>query len=76
VWKKKIKEAAKSLKNAIESKEEAKVLAEKLTILQKVCDKAAKEKVIHKNRANRLKSTYAHKIAGLSKSTAKAKHHK
>jgi ribosomal protein S20 len=72
-WKKRVKEAVKSLKKSIEAKEEKKILDEKLTVLQKVLDKSSKEKVIHRNKANRVKSMYAHKIALVSKPGTKAK---
>lgn len=72
-WKKKIKDALKNLKKSLDLKENEDVLNSKLTIFQQVLDKAAKEKVIHKNKANRLKSIYASKIAALSKSVQKSK---
>ena len=72
-WKKKVKEALKSLKNGIDAKESAEILKEKLTAFQKVVDKSAKEKVTQKNRANRLKSIYAAKITALSKPEQKTK---
>lgn len=62
-WKKRIKEAAKDLKKAFLSKEkDTGILNTKLKALQKSLDKASKEKVIHKNKANRIKSKYAKKI--------------
>jgi len=73
MWKKKIKDALRDVKRSIEYKETEEVLKNKLTVLQKMLDKSAKEKVIHKNRANRLKSIYAEKIAVLSKSGQKSK---
>jgi ribosomal protein S20 len=72
-WEKKVKDALKSLKKGIDSKETAEILKEKLRALQKVLDKSIKEKVINKNRANRLKSTYAGKITALSKPEQKSK---
>jgi hypothetical protein len=45
------------------------ILNKKLSVLQKALDKASKNSVIHKNKANRLKSRYANKIAALNKST-------
>ena len=56
-WKVRIKSAVKTLKSTIASKiNDENVIKEQLTILQKAVDKASKEKVIHKNKANRLKS--------------------
>ena len=72
-WKKKMKDAVKELKKSLEIKESTDVLNGKLLALQKIVDKASKEKVIHKNKANRLKSTYARKISALSKPSAKSK---
>ena len=72
MWEKMIKDATKSLKAELEVKSpKAEDLNTRLTKLQKVLDKAAKEKVIHKNKANRIKSRYAKKItAYLSKTTS------
>ena len=72
-WKKKIRDAVKNLKKSIDSKESGEVLKDKMIVLQKVLDKSAKEKVIHRNRANRVKSTYAHKISAVSKTGHKAR---
>ena len=66
-WTKKIKESVKALKKSLITKgADADILKEKLVTLQKAVDKASKEKVIHKNKANRLKSTYAKKITALN----------
>lgn len=68
LWKKKIKDTTKSLDKALElKKSEAGILNTQLSALQKVLDKASKEKVIHKNKADRIKSRYARKIAAHSK---------
>ena len=75
MWEKKIKNALKVLKEGIATRN-AKIedLNKQLSVLQKALDKAAKEKVIHVNKANRLKSMYAHKISVRSadKSTKQA----
>lgn len=65
MWEKRFKTAKKSLFKSISSKEDKKVVLEKFVALQKSLDKAAKEKVIHKNKANRVKSMYARKIVAL-----------
>ena len=65
MWEARFKSAKKSLFKSISSGDEEKVLSEKFVALQKSLDKAAKEKVIHKNKANRVKSKYARKIAAL-----------
>ena len=72
-WKRKIKDAVKEIKRGMESKDSPEMLSKKLQTLQKVLDKSAKEKVIHRNRANRLKSMYASKTAELSEQTSKPK---
>ena len=41
-------------------------LQSKLSAFQKALDKASKEKTLHKNKANRLKSNYAKKVASSS----------
>ena len=71
-WKLRIKSAVKSLKSTISAKiNDTNVIKEQLTVLQKAVDKASKEKVIHKNKANRLKSNYAKKTAELAQKTTK-----
>jgi ribosomal protein S20 len=69
-WKRRIKKTVKNIDLGLKEKETAEMLKEKLTLMQKVLDKASKEKVLHKNRVNRLKSKYAKKVTALS---AKAK---
>lgn len=71
-WKQKIKNAVKSLKALIMDGETDKSITSKeLSLFQKVLDKASKNKTIHKNKANRLKSRYAHKLAALEVKTSK-----
>ena len=65
MWEKKIKTAKKSLSRAILAKEDKKIISDKMVMLQKSLDKATKEKTIHKNKANRVKSIYARKVAAL-----------
>lgn len=78
MWEKRIKEAVKGLKTELDNKNtKPEILNSQLTAVQKVLDKAAKEKVIHKNKSNRLKSRYAKSIAALlskkgTKSAAKS----
>ena len=62
-WKTKFKASIKSIKKGLADGEDIKILNEKFLILQKTLDKSSKEKVIHKNKANRLKSIYAQKIS-------------
>ncbi len=65
-WKKRIKNAVRAVKDLVEAKAAKSQVEAEIKLLQKVLDKAAKEKAIHKNKANRLKSKYAHKVSGLS----------
>jgi len=67
-WKRKIKALSKSLKVAVETKDiNTDILNKEFVSLQKVLDKAAKTKAIHKNKANRLKSRYAKKLTAQTK---------
>ena len=62
-WKRRISAAKKNLNTLLkESKPNTDILKENYSTLQKVVDKAAKEKVIHKNKAGRIKSSYISKI--------------
>ena len=63
IWKGRIKSASKALLKSIKSKADSKVLVEQFSALQKVLDKSAKNNVIHKNKASRLKSRFAAKIS-------------
>lgn len=60
------------MKKLLEEGANADILKENLSILQKVLDKSAKEKVIHKNKANRLKSRFANKIAAHGSESSKS----
>ena len=73
MWEKRFKNAVKAITKSINAQESKEVVSEKLRALQKALDKAAKEKVIHKNKANRVKSRYALKIAALFSGEAKPK---
>jgi len=66
-WKKRVKNALKAVKELVASKADKSHIDAEIKMLQKVLDKASKEKAIHKNKANRLKSKYALKVAGISK---------
>lgn len=70
-WKDKYRSSIKSIKASLASSNGAEVVKDQMQILQQVLDKASKEKVIHKNKANRLKSRYARKISALSKAPGK-----
>lgn len=62
-WKTKVKEAYKALNNAISSSSKIEEKNAKMVELQKTVDKAAKNGVIQKNQANRIKSRFAKKLA-------------
>jgi len=59
------------MKASLVSSNGAEVVKDQMQVLQQVLDKASKEKVIHKNKANRLKSRYARKVSALSKTPGK-----
>ena len=59
------------MKASLASSNGTEVAKDQMQVLQRVLDKASKEKVIHKNKANRLKSRYARKISALSKAPGK-----
>jgi len=61
------------MKASLASSNGGEVSKDQMQVLQGVLDKASKEKVIHKNKANRLKSRYARKVSALSKTTGKPK---
>ncbi|HLC93731.1 MAG TPA: 30S ribosomal protein S20 [Patescibacteria group bacterium] len=76
-WKKKIKAVSKTITGVLEVKSgvsagNSDILNKEQAALQKLLDKAAKNKVIHKNKANRLKSRYAKKIAAQVKPQSKS----
>jgi len=63
-WKRRMSSASKSLLKVLnEDIKDTAILNERLSVLQKVVDKAAKEKVIHKNKAARIKAGFSKKIA-------------
>lgn len=75
-WKRRIKSAQKGVDSLIkENNPDVGILKERVSILQKLVDKAVKEKVIHKNKAKRIKSAYAKKVlpAGKEKQEATKK---
>ena len=62
-WKGKIKDAVKTINRTIKTEDKnPDILNQQVSLLQKALDKASKENVIHKNKANRIKSRYALKI--------------
>lgn len=73
MWKTKFKQQLKAVQKAIVAKETQEVILDKFRVLQKSLDKAAKEKVIHKNKANRVKSNYAKRITAHLKGGEKPK---
>lgn len=62
--KERIKDAVKSLSKLVAAKNAAEAQAA-LPKFYKLLDKAAKEHTIHRNKANRLKSTWMKKVSAL-----------
>lgn len=70
-WKNRIKSSMKTLNRSLDTKStEVGILNKELSVFQKILDKAAKNKVLHKNKANRLKSRYAKKIAAQTQTSS------
>jgi len=67
-WKKRIKSAIRNFSDLVKSAGSSSDLTKSLSMAQKALDKAAKENVIHKNKANRLKSKLAVKLNSNAKS--------
>lgn len=76
-WKRRVRAVSKNIDKLLkEGKATDQVLNENLIVLQKMLDKASKQNVIHKNKANRLKSRYTKRISAhgsTKKKTTKAK---
>jgi ribosomal protein S20 len=73
-WKNRIKREMKGLNKLLDDKgSDILSLKGEESALQKVLDKAAKNKAIHKNKARRLKSRFAKKIAVHEKTTKSTK---
>ena len=66
-WKKRVKSAIRNFTDLIKSGA-TQELTKSLSMAQKALDKAAKENVIHKNKANRLKAKLAVKLNSNAKS--------
>ena len=70
LWKARIKSSIKNITRNLGTKgTDIAILNENLVVLQKVLDKASKNNVLHKNKANRLKSRYAKKISAQSQAS-------
>jgi len=69
-WKKRIKTAIRNFTDLVKSSAKTEDLNKSLSMAQKALDKASKENVIHKNKANRLKAKLAVKLNSNAKSTA------
>ena len=72
-WKKRVKTAIKNLQNLIKKGTTGEDLTKSLSVAQKVIDKASKENVMHKNKANRMKSKLSQKIVKSSDAKPTAK---
>lgn len=75
MWKKRIKRSVKNIKKHLSEKgATADIIKKEEALLYKVVDKAAKSNVIHKNKANRIKSKVSQQItAHAKKSTTQSK---
>jgi|APCry4251928276_1046603.scaffolds.fasta_scaffold570375_1 small subunit ribosomal protein S20 len=62
-WKVRVKKASDTLNDAIKSG--AKNVSESFATYQKTIDKALKNKIMHKNKVDRLKSNFNKKIANI-----------
>lgn len=69
-WKKRVKSAIRNFTDLVKAAATSQDLTKSLSLAQKALDKAAKENVIHKNKANRLKSKLAVKLNSNAKPTA------
>ena len=68
-WKKRIQGVAKNLKRQLEDKNASiDIIKKEESLLFKVVDKAAKNQVIHKNKANRIKSNISKRVAAHERS--------
>jgi small subunit ribosomal protein S20 len=73
-WKRRIYSIKKAITKTLQTKDvNADILNNEYKALQKVVDKAAKEKVIHKNKASRIKARFAKKIAAHDNARTQAK---
>ena len=61
-WKKRIKTSLRNFMDLLKAGKSIEDLNKSLSLAQKVLDKASKENVIHKNKANRIKSKLALKL--------------
>lgn len=70
-WKKRIREVVKEIKKQLKTKgTSVDIIKQEEKKLYKVVDKAAKNNVIHKNKAKRIKSSLSKKIAVHEKSAS------
>lgn len=68
LWKSRIKDVSKNIKRYLNEKNtDIDILKKEEALLYKVVDKAAKNKVIHKNKAGRIKSRVSKQIAAHEK---------
>lgn len=73
-WKRRVKEVLKNMTAQLTDKTVSiDIIKEQQKTLYKVVDKAAKEKAIHKNKANRIKSSISRKVSAHDRGTKTAK---
>ncbi len=72
-WKRKIKHSTKALDQLLQTNSSnIDILKKEESALYKVLDKAANKKVIHKNKADRLKARYAKRITAKTHGSVKS----
>jgi len=62
LWKRQLREALKKVRTSVSAKAKPEEINASFTQAQKVIDKAAQKKVIHRNKAARLKTSLSKRI--------------
>ena len=75
-WKKRVKSALRNFTDLLKAGKPVEDLNKSLSMAQKALDKASKENVIHKNKANRLKAKLALKLKSNDSKPAAKKSYK
>jgi small subunit ribosomal protein S20 len=74
LWKKRIKDVLKTIKKHLEeSTLNTDIIKKEESLFYKVVDKAAKNNVFHKNKANRIKARVSKNISAHAKDTTETK---
>jgi small subunit ribosomal protein S20 len=73
-WKRRVRSVLKNLKKQIQDKSSSiDIIKKEESLLYKVVDKAAKENVIHKNKAKRIKSSISKQVSAHEQSRTEPK---